>query len=66
MLTPACVPVLKSGHRKKGLSLIIPPIRYCTDNAAMIGYAGILRMNAGEFSNLDLGPSPQALTTDFR
>lgn len=51
---------------KKGLSLVVPPIRYCTDNAAMIGYAGILRMNAGEFSNLDLGPSPQALTTDFR
>lgn len=51
---------------QKGLSLVIPPIRYCTDNAAMIGYAGVLRMNAGEFSNLDLGPSPQALTTDFR
>lgn len=52
--------------KKKGLSLVVPPIRYCTDNAAMIGYAGILRMNAGEFSQLDLGPSPQALTTDFR
>lgn len=52
--------------KKKGLSLVVPPIRYCTDNAAMIGYAGILRMNAGEVSQLDLGPSPQALVTDFR
>ncbi|WP_373999710.1 tRNA (adenosine(37)-N6)-threonylcarbamoyltransferase complex transferase subunit TsaD [Bdellovibrio bacteriovorus] len=51
---------------KKGLTLVVPPIRYCTDNAAMIGYAGVLRMNAGEFSNIDLGPSPQVLTTDFR
>lgn len=52
--------------QKKGLTLVVPPIRYCTDNAAMIGYAGILRMNAGEFSTLDLGPSPQALPTDFK
>lgn len=51
---------------KKGLTLVVPPIRYCTDNAAMIGYAGILRMNAGEFSEMDLGPSPQALASDFK
>lgn len=52
--------------QKKGLSLVIPPIRYCTDNAAMIGYAGVLRMNAGEFSDINLGPSPQTLPTDFK
>ncbi|MEN0057875.1 MAG: tRNA (adenosine(37)-N6)-threonylcarbamoyltransferase complex transferase subunit TsaD [Bdellovibrio sp.] len=51
---------------KKGLHLVIPPLRYCTDNAAMIGYVGALRMAAGEVSNLDLGPSPQVLVTDFR
>ncbi|XGC82475.1 tRNA (adenosine(37)-N6)-threonylcarbamoyltransferase complex transferase subunit TsaD [Bdellovibrio bacteriovorus] len=51
---------------QKGLRLVIPPLRYCTDNAAMIGYVGALRMARGEFSELDLGPSPQALATDFK
>lgn len=51
---------------KKGLRLVIPPLRYCTDNAAMIGYVGALRMARGEFSEIDLGPSPQALPTDFK
>ncbi|WP_374030203.1 tRNA (adenosine(37)-N6)-threonylcarbamoyltransferase complex transferase subunit TsaD [Bdellovibrio bacteriovorus] len=52
--------------QKKGLRLVIPPLRYCTDNAAMIGYVGALRMARGEFSNIDLGPSPQALASDFK
>ena len=50
---------------QKGVQLLIPPLRYCTDNAAMIGYAGILRMNRGEKSDLQLGPSPRALPGDF-
>ncbi len=51
---------------KKGLTLVVPPIRYCTDNAAMIGYVGALRMSRGEVSTIDLGPSPQALASDFK
>ena len=43
-----------------GVQLVVPPIRYCTDNAAMIGFAGIQRMNRGEFSNQTLGPEARA------
>lgn len=45
---------------------VIPPVRYCTDNAAMIGYAGILRLNRGETSDLSLGPSASLYESDFR
>lgn len=44
---------------EKGIQLVIPPIRYCTDNAAMIGYAGIQRLNRGERDDLNLGVSPE-------
>ncbi len=50
----------------KGFTVVIPPLRYCTDNAAMIGYAGILHLNKNKFSNLNLGPAAAADKDDFK
>jgi N6-L-threonylcarbamoyladenine synthase len=37
---------------RAGLSLAVPPIASCTDNAAMIAYAGALRLAEGERDDL--------------
>lgn len=52
--------------QKNNFKLVIPPIRYCTDNAAMVGYVGINYLNKGITSDMSLGPSPQLLPTDFQ
>ena len=49
-----------------GFTIVIPPLRYCTDNAAMIGYAGILHLNQSEKSDLNLGPASISLSDDFK
>lgn len=37
-----------------GVPLLTPPLRLCTDNAAMIGAAAFLKWEKGEFSHLDI------------
>jgi N6-L-threonylcarbamoyladenine synthase len=43
---------------ERGLRLHVPDFRLCTDNAAMIAYAGAVAMSEGRHDSLDLGPSP--------
>ena len=41
---------------KRGITLYLPGMFYCIDNAAMIALAGYLHYRRGETSNLDLNP----------
>ncbi|MCM3786653.1 tRNA (adenosine(37)-N6)-threonylcarbamoyltransferase complex transferase subunit TsaD [Neobacillus mesonae] len=43
---------------KEGIKLLIPPMEYCTDNAAMIGAAAFLKWQRGETAGLDLQAQP--------
>lgn len=44
---------------KKMISFIAPPVKLCTDNAAMIAWAGIEQLKAGQQDNLDFAPRPR-------
>lgn len=44
---------------KLGAAFVAPPLRLCTDNAAMIAYAGIEMMIAGQRDDLTLSARPR-------
>ncbi|MEM6926312.1 MAG: tRNA (adenosine(37)-N6)-threonylcarbamoyltransferase complex transferase subunit TsaD [Myxococcota bacterium] len=49
---------LRERVRALGIQTVIPPIRRCTDNAAMIAYAGREHLMAGHADALDRGVEP--------
>ena len=47
---------LKHIAAEYGFTIVAPPVRLCTDNAAMIAWAGIERLKLGMTSPLDIEP----------
>ncbi|MEZ4256771.1 MAG: tRNA (adenosine(37)-N6)-threonylcarbamoyltransferase complex transferase subunit TsaD [Polyangiales bacterium] len=41
---------------RAGVTVVVPPFASCTDNAAMIAYAGALRLVRGERHGIDMAP----------
>jgi N6-L-threonylcarbamoyladenine synthase len=44
-----------------GWNIYVPPIEYCTDNAAMIAITGYYKYLAGEFASLNISPSARGV-----
>lgn len=42
-----------------GAKLVAPPVRLCTDNGAMIAWAGVERLRLGKLDSLDFRPRPR-------
>ena len=51
--------------QKEGAILALPPLKYCTDNAAMIALAGLYHFKKGETSGQELTPSASSLVGDW-
>jgi len=44
---------------RRGMTLLAPPLRLCTDNAVMVAWAGIERLRLGLADKLDAAPRPR-------
>ena len=50
---------LQSLCEKQKTRFAVPPIALCTDNGAMIAWAGIEKFQKGQFATLDFKPRPR-------
>ena len=50
---------LEQDSAKHGVQVFVPDLAYCTDNAAMIAYAGFLRFQRGEHIHNDWDANPR-------
>ncbi|MCO6414773.1 tRNA (adenosine(37)-N6)-threonylcarbamoyltransferase complex transferase subunit TsaD [Siccirubricoccus sp. KC 17139] len=50
---------LQAVAAKRGLPLVAPPIRLCTDNAVMVAWAGVERLQRGLVDELGHAPRPR-------
>jgi len=51
--------ILQAVAEENGFSFVAPPLRLCTDNGAMIAWAGIERLRLGLGDGLDFAPRPR-------
>ena len=55
---------LTEAAQAHGLSVLFPPMKYCTDNAAMIGCAAVDHLNQGHHSDFSLGTQSRMPLSD--
>lgn len=50
---------LKTVAAKQGLPFVAPPVKLCTDNGAMVAWAGLERLRRGQSDSLDIPARPR-------
>jgi N6-L-threonylcarbamoyladenine synthase len=50
---------LASAATSRGFTLVVPPVKLCTDNGAMIAWAGLERFRLGLVDGMDFAPRPR-------